>query len=80
MKKNNLRSCITCCLLLGFLLGIHNGQIAIWKGEDPLPWKVLPYPASVLPQEARQALKKGIPFETMEDLEDLIEKYLPKAP
>lgn len=28
---------LTALLLLGFLVGIHNGYVAVWKDEDPQP-------------------------------------------
>ncbi len=77
MKKIN-PSCILCCiLLLGFLLGIRNGKIALWKYDDPTPIRVFPYPVSALPRDVQQALEKGIRIESEEDLPSLLEKYLP---
>ncbi len=77
MKKQMLCTLLPGCLLLGFLLGIHNGRVALWKDQDPEPWRVFPYAVSALPRETRQALKAGIPIENMEDLENFIKNYLP---
>ncbi len=63
-------------LLLTFLLGIHDGKIALWSGDDPEPVKVFPYYASLLPKADQDALKKGIPIESSEDLRKLLEDYL----
>ncbi len=77
MKKQKHISFLCTIALLGFLLGIHNGRVALWKDQDPKPVRVFPYYASALPPEAQKALKAGIPLESMEDLEALIKKYLP---
>ncbi len=77
MQKKNLSCLFSCVLMFGFLLGIRNGKVALWKADDPTPIKVFPYYASALPRDAREALEKGIPIESLEDLETLLEKYLP---
>ncbi len=64
-------------MLLGLLLGVHKGKLALWKDQDPIPVKVLPYPVELLPVPFQQALEKGIPIESAEDLEELLKKYLP---
>ena len=63
-------------LLLGFLLGIHEGKIALWYNNDPTPITVFPYSAKMLPVEERRALEEGIRFDTMEELKSLLEDYL----
>ena len=73
MKKLSLLYCILC---LGFILGIHEGRIALWKDNDPEPYKVFPYYASLLPREDRNALKKGIYLENEDQLRKLVEDYL----
>lgn len=73
MKKKNL---VAQFLLIGFLLGIHNGRIALWKEPDPEPCRVFPYSAAVLPQEIREALRKGIRIESETDLDRLLENLL----
>ena len=67
---------IYCMLLLSFLLGIKNGKIALWKDNDPEPVQVFPYRASLLPLKDQEALKKGIRFDTLEELKNLLEDYL----
>jgi len=44
----------------GFLVGIHNGQVALWQGCDPAPIYITQYPARLLPECDRQALLQGI--------------------
>ncbi len=75
--KRNQRQRLVCLLMAGFLLGIYKGRIALWKDQDPEPVRVLPYTAELLPPPLHQALQIGIPIESMDDLEELLEKYLP---
>lgn len=67
---------LSVLLLAVYLLGIHDGKIALWSGDDPEPVRVFPYSASMLPQEARAYLEKGIPINSMAELDRLIEAYL----
>ena len=73
MKKKTILSQL---LLLGFLLGIHNGKIALWKDQDPEPYRVFPYSAMALPPQVRQALESGIYIDSEADLEKLLENFL----
>ena len=73
MKMRNFSCSI---VLLGFLLGIHEGKIALWKDNDPEPIKVFPYSAEMLPEADQKALQKGIEIKSMKQLYSLIEDYL----
>ena len=73
MKKHIILYSI---LFFGFLLGIHEGRIALWKDGDPEPYKVFPYYASMLPKEYRNALKQGVHFENEDQLRKMVEDYL----
>ncbi len=64
-------------LCFSFMLGIRDGRVALWKNDDPEPATVFPYPVSMLPEDARNALAKGIRIESEEELHKLIEQYLP---
>ena len=77
MKLKNLSHLLTCALLAVYLLGVHEGKIALWKNEDPEPVKVFPYSVSMLPEEAQKRLEAGIPIESIEQLRKLAEAYLP---
>lgn len=67
---------ICSILLLGFLLGIYEGKVALWKDNQKQPLRVFPYKASMLPKQDQQALKKGIHIENIQQLQQLIEDYL----
>lgn len=73
MKKLTILYCVT---VLGFLLGIHNGRVALWEDGKTAPVKVFPYRASLLPDKDRQALEKGIHFDSKQELMDRVEDYL----
>lgn len=68
--------CFLCLFLLAGYIGIHNGKIAIWEDGSDKPSKVLPYSAQMLPKEDQEALKKGIPFDSLQDLGRLVQDYL----
>ena len=72
------RTCIVLysILLWGFLLGIHDGYIALWKDQDPEPVKVFPYKASNLPEADQRLLKRGISISQDSELTKLLEDYL----
>ena len=63
-------------LILGFILGIHGGNIALWKNGQSEPAHVFPYRADTLPLEIRSALEAGISVDSLEELEALAENYL----
>ena len=75
MKKRISHLC-ALALCFSFLLGIKDGRVAIWKDDDPEPARVFPYPVSMLPADARNALENGIRIESEEELYELINKYL----
>lgn len=76
MKRKHFCRRLCAFLLLGFLLGIHDGRIALWKDTQAAPWRVFPYPAAALPPQAQQDLAKGIRVDSMEDLDRLLENFL----
>ena len=76
MNKKKISSLLSMALAFVFLLGIHEGKVALWQEDDPEPVKIFPYRASMLPDEAQEQLRKGIRIESMEDLDRLIEIYL----
>ena len=68
---------ILCNLLMfGFLLGIYEGKIALWKDNKKDPIRVFPYSASSLPEKDRQALEKGVHFKNLTELKQFAQEYL----
>lgn len=72
MIKYHLKSLI---LAAGFLLGIHNGYIALWRDGNPEP-QVSAYRADLLPPEDQRRLKEGIRIDDEAQLIQLLEDYL----
>ena len=70
------RTVLANILLFGFLLGIHEGKIALWKDNQKKPMKVFPYQASILPEEDQKRLKEGIHVDSLNELYKLVEDYL----
>ena len=67
---------IYCILCLGYLLGVYRGQIALWKEPDPQPIRIFPYSVSMLPEEDRATLEKGIRADSIMQLTRQLEDYL----
>ena len=63
-------------LVFGFILGIRDGNIALWKDGSSEPVRVFPYRAELLPRADQAALENGIYIEKKEDLMALLEDYL----
>lgn len=70
------RTILANILLIGFILGIHEGRIALWKDNQKKPMKVFPYQASMLPEEDQKRLEEGIHVDSLNELYKLVEDYL----
>ena len=67
---------ILCYLLaLGFLVGVKDGKIAVWKDGEPNP-KVFPYRVETLPEADQKRLEEGIRIEDGSKLAHILEDYL----
>ena len=63
-------------LLFGFLLGISDGYIALWRDTDTASPQIFPYRAEFLPEADQRALQKGIRITDEKELAQLLEDYL----
>ena len=63
-------------LLFGFLLGVSDGYIALWKDGGAKPVQVFPYRAENLPVADQKALADGIRIDSELELAQLLEDYL----
>lgn len=77
MRKRSVSTMLCAAVLAVYLVGIHEGKIALWKGTDPEPIKVFPYSVSELPPEAQKQLQAGIKVNSVRELRKLAEQYLP---
>jgi hypothetical protein len=71
-----LRQHIYLALIMAFLLGSHNGFIALWKDSGPEPIKIFPYRVTSLPTEDQKRLENGIRIESAGELMHLLQDYL----
>jgi hypothetical protein len=76
MKYRKFSGILCGALMAVYLLGVHEGKIALWSGDDPEPIQVFPYRVSMLPKKERELLKNGIQVETLDELYRLAEAYL----
>ena len=78
MEAVNLRKIrhLYIALVLGFLLGIRDGYVALWKDGNPQPAEVFPYQIRFLPVADQQALARGIRVDDMIEVNRLLEDYL----
>ena len=63
-------------LLLSFLLGTHNGYIALWESGSTEPLKVFPYRTEMLPKTDQEALSEGIRIDSSLKLAEYLQDYL----
>ena len=70
MRKTKLLSLI---LAAGFILGNHNGYLALWSDDSIDPERIYPYRISTLPPEDQKALRKGLPAENILEMTQLLE-------
>lgn len=66
---------VTAFLLAGYI-GLYSGKIALFRDGQTEPEQVFPYAVESLPPSVQKALEKGIPFENLEKLTELLETYL----
>ena len=72
MKKTQI---LTHILIFGFLLGIYEGKVALWKDNHKEPVKVFPYEASCLPETDQERLRQGVHVDSLSELYKLIQDY-----
>ncbi len=72
-RKKNLSNLLCATLLFSFLIGIHEGRLAIWQNNAPSPAKVLPVPCGLLPSKVQSVLKQGVRVESDEEMAKLLE-------
>lgn len=63
-------------LTTAFLLGNHNGFIALWTQSDSLPDIVFPYSVTSLPRADQESINRGIHIRSEAELHAVLEDYL----
>jgi hypothetical protein len=67
---------LSILLLFGYILGVQDGFVALWKDGQDRPIEVFPYSAVMLPKADQERLRDGIPIDNLNELHRLLEDYL----
>ena len=62
-------------LVLTAILGLQEGNLALWHIGTDLPVQVFPYRTDTLPPEVRRDLEDGITFSDMDDALEAAENF-----
>ena len=71
-----IRNICTMVLAMGFLLGIRDGKLALWRDGTSHPEQIYDIRADSLPPADQLQLRRGIRVETRQELWVLLENYL----
>ena len=71
-----IRNICTLVLIMGFLLGIREGKLALWREGESHPEQIYDIRADSLPASDQLQLRRGIRVESREELWRLLENYL----
>lgn len=71
-----IRNICTMALAMGFLLGIRDGKLTLWRDGQTHPEQVYDIRADSLPCADQLLLRRGIHVENREELWLLLENYL----
>ena len=74
--KNSSKRLLSMLLVFGFLLGIRNGRLALWRDGEPHPEQIYDIRADSLPPADRLQLSRGIRAQSREEVWQLLENYL----
>ena len=72
-RKRNLAALV---LILGFLLGIQDGKLTLWREGEAHPVQIYDIRADTLPPADQVLLRRGIHVEDRQALWQLLENYL----
>ncbi|MBE6982288.1 MAG: hypothetical protein E7437_08210 [Ruminococcaceae bacterium] len=62
--------------LLACYLGLHNGHLALFAEDASEPLLILPHKAEMYSQEDQKKLAQGIPYDSEEELAQILEDFL----
>ena len=63
-------------LLAGFLLGLHDGRLTLWREGTVHPEQIYDIRADSLPPADQIKLRRGIRVESRQELWEILENYL----
>lgn len=58
-----------------YRIAVWQGRVAVFEGAEPLPATVLETPVASLPPADQEALERGIPVNSREELAGFLEDY-----
>lgn len=70
-----LKKALARLLILGFLLGISRGYVAVWQDEDPQPLYLTQTPAGSLLPADQALLRQGLRFANKRQLTAALEDF-----
>lgn len=74
--KRQFKAFLASALCFGWLLGIKNGYVALWRDDDPHPEQIYDIRADTLPAADQLLLRRGIAIATREELWQILEDYM----
>ena len=72
----HFRASLALCMACGFLLGIHEGRLTLWRDGEDRPEQIYAIRVDSLPPADRLQLRSGIRVATREEVWQLLENYL----
>ena len=76
MMNRRMKTHAVMLALTGFLLGIRDGRLTLWRDGSIHPEQIYDIRADSLPPADRLALHRGIRVENREELWEILENYL----
>ena len=74
--NRKFRTCAAAFLLAGWLLGVRDGRLTLWKEGFDHPEQIYDIREDTLPPADRLRLRSGIRVESREELWMILENYL----
>lgn len=72
----HFKAALSLTLVCGFLLGIHEGRLTLWRDGEDRPEQIYDIRADSLPPADRLQLSRGIRAQSREEVWQLLENYL----
>ena len=72
----HFKAALSLTLVCGFLLGIHEGRLTLWRDGEDRPEQIYDIRADSLPPADRLQLSRGIRARSREEVWQLLENYL----
>ena len=72
----HFKATLSLTLVCGFLLGIHEGRLTLWRDGEDHPEQIYDIRADSLPPADRLQLSRGIRAQSREEVWQLLENYL----